>query len=730
MSLRMSGQNIEIVKLQIRRGPEAKLPTLDQGEPAITTDTNKVFIGDGATNHQLAKSEDLATVATSGAYNDLTGKPSLSTVATSGSYTDLTNKPTIPSATVATSGSYTDLINKPNLATVATSGSYNDLLNKPSAYTLPTASATVLGGVKVGTGLAIDGTGLLSATGSGGTATPYNVKSATYNAKGDGSTDDTTAIQNCINACASAGDGYVYFPKGTYMINAVTSLTLPSNIRIVLEPQAVLKVIPNNATTYSVFKINNVSNVFIEGNGATLLGDRSTHTTAPAWAASTAYTVNQQVNANGYIYQCATAGTSGTTSPIGTGNGVTDGTVVWNYVYSGENGMMVNITGSSNIFISNLICKNGWGDGFYVGGSTNCENVFLTNCYADGNRRNGISITNCKTCIVLGGEYKNTSGTDPQFGIDVEPNANCTIQNIVIKGVRTANNLEGGIALIPILMKGGTANFEVTVEDWLSEGDGLPASKTYGIGLLLDNNSATNSPVNGKIKISKASINSPDGMGVYIQGWNNAPRVAMADVLVYNSNTYTIAYAPDQAGFGMDYNSNDPTGVNYGNITFERCGTIDTRGTKVTKYAFAFVTVAGRPFNNITIIDPVYDGVTSTWLSWGVPDTSSGMVAKFNTPTTVNVSSSQALTNYVGQVVNATAAITLTLPSANVVQGAEYTVLYGAASGTVTLALQSGDSIINKGASVTSVALTLAGTFIKVRSIGGNKWIVVEQNIS
>jgi hypothetical protein len=36
----------------------------------------------------------LATVASTGSYNDLTGKPTLATVATSGSYNDLTNKPT------------------------------------------------------------------------------------------------------------------------------------------------------------------------------------------------------------------------------------------------------------------------------------------------------------------------------------------------------------------------------------------------------------------------------------------------------------------------------------------------------------------------------------------------------------------------------------------------------------------------------------------------------------
>lgn len=49
-----------------------------------------------------ASTSSLATVATSGSYTDLTGKPILATVATSGSYTDLSNKPTIPTVTDAT----------------------------------------------------------------------------------------------------------------------------------------------------------------------------------------------------------------------------------------------------------------------------------------------------------------------------------------------------------------------------------------------------------------------------------------------------------------------------------------------------------------------------------------------------------------------------------------------------------------------------------------------------
>lgn len=46
-----------------------------------------------------------------------------------------------------------------------------------------------------------------------------NVKASPYNATGNGTTDDTTAIQAAITAARSAGSG-VYFPVGTYLISS------------------------------------------------------------------------------------------------------------------------------------------------------------------------------------------------------------------------------------------------------------------------------------------------------------------------------------------------------------------------------------------------------------------------------------------------------------------------------------------------------------------------------
>ena len=66
---------------------------------------------------EILNKPNLASVATSGSYNDLSNKPSLATVATSGSYNDLSNKPTIPTATsqLANDSEFTTLVDVASL---------------------------------------------------------------------------------------------------------------------------------------------------------------------------------------------------------------------------------------------------------------------------------------------------------------------------------------------------------------------------------------------------------------------------------------------------------------------------------------------------------------------------------------------------------------------------------------------------------------------------------------
>lgn len=86
-------------------------------------------------------------------WSQVSGKPSFATVATSGSYNDLSNKPSIPSVgngTVtikqngASKGSFT--LNQSGNATI-------ELTDNNTVYSLPAATSSTLGGVKVGSNI-------------------------------------------------------------------------------------------------------------------------------------------------------------------------------------------------------------------------------------------------------------------------------------------------------------------------------------------------------------------------------------------------------------------------------------------------------------------------------------------------------------------------------------------------------------------------------------------------
>ncbi len=95
---------------------------------------------------------------------------------------------------------------------------------------------------------------------------------------GNGAMDCTAAFQAAINALPSTG-GTIVVPAGTYMINALTGISLRSHTRLQLASGAVLQAIPNSADRYWIVKAWNVNNVEILGGAmASTSKDRATFT--------------------------------------------------------------------------------------------------------------------------------------------------------------------------------------------------------------------------------------------------------------------------------------------------------------------------------------------------------------------------------------------------------------------------------------------------------------------
>jgi len=104
-------------------------------------------------------------------------------------------------------------------------------------------------------------------------ANVYNLKTDSrlgLHAAGNGSTDDTLAIQGAINAAASAGGGVVYFPSGDYRISTFAgggALTLKANV--------VLQGSGSSSTTLSFMpptSIVGVQGMIQAANGASTMG--------------------------------------------------------------------------------------------------------------------------------------------------------------------------------------------------------------------------------------------------------------------------------------------------------------------------------------------------------------------------------------------------------------------------------------------------------------------------
>ncbi len=206
-------------------------------------------------------------------------------------------------------------------------------------------------------------------------------------ARGDGVSNDTKAIQFAVDLVAGSG-GTVFVPDGVFMVDAVTGIRLGSDMTLRLSSGAIIKAIPNAATSYNLIRLDKVSNVSVIGG--TLLGERSAH--------------------------------SGS---------------------AGQWGMGINILGAEHVVVEGVTAKDAWGDGFYVGNLS--RNIKFCSIAADNNRRQGMSVVSVDGLSVLDSSFTNTGGVGPQGGIDIEPNDKDTVNDVRIRHSRFVGNQGFGI---------------------------------------------------------------------------------------------------------------------------------------------------------------------------------------------------------------------------------------------------------------------------------------------
>ena len=197
------------------------------------------------------------------------------------------------------------------------------------------------------------------------------------------------ALKDVLALAHSKVQNTIVIEKGDYYVtahkNADVCLTVPSNSTLIINGSVRLR--PNAFPKCDIVRAKG-NDIIISGNGS-IVGDKHTH--------------------------------------LGT---------------DGEWGMGIRFHGVTNSSVRGLTIKDCWGDCIYVGG--NSKNVTIENCWLDHGRRQGISITKADDVVIRNCKISNVSGTKPEYAIDLEPNANDTVNHITIENVETAA-CEGGV---------------------------------------------------------------------------------------------------------------------------------------------------------------------------------------------------------------------------------------------------------------------------------------------
>lgn len=287
-----------------------------------------------------------------------------------------------------------------------------------------------------------------------------NVKD--YGAKGDGEIDDTESIQEAIDYVHDKGGGSVLIPKGRYMIKSHDETAVPFNylrytggihvksgVRLIMHRETVLKAIPHSYRGSNVIRVTSQDDVVILGG--VVEGERYEHDFD-----SGDDHITQEFNYGIFIH------------------------------------------GSSNVRIENVITKDHHGDGIniQIDNDTVCSNVHIKNVVSTNNHRQGMSIEGLIGGVVENSTFKNTNGTTPEAGVDIEPwSDENPVENVVFRDCVFENNNGSGLVVMGKGIKNISVDHSILTGNKDQNGDlALFYGKDFSI---------TNSVIGNKIVITE-----------------------------------------------------------------------------------------------------------------------------------------------------------------------------------------------------------------------------------
>lgn len=307
--------------------------------------------------------------------------------------------------------------------------------------------------------------------------------------------DDTNVIQNALNTTAANGQA-LRIPAGSYNIN---SIFFPNNSQLVLDAGVTITANPGYGPLTKMLNIKS-QNVTIAGAGAA--------------------SVIFKMRKSEYVAEHATDGSE------------------WRHC--------LDIEGASNINISGISCNQSGGDGLYIAGG---QNITISDSIFDQNFRQGLSLISGQHIFVYRCYFTNTEGTNPQSGIDIEPNdPSGAAADVHIEDSFTTGNAGAGVMLSFWKLDGTSQAVDVTVLRHHSSSNGQS-------GYDATNNDVS-SNAQGKAVVQDCFSQNDGDYGVFAHWYQaNGPALIFQNLSITN---------PHQKGPDPTYNDRAAVGLNRG----------------------------------------------------------------------------------------------------------------------------------------------------------------------